>query len=94
MTKKKELDPSVSYFNNLGELLGKKCSVTGGWTLNDIKTLLAQAIYYYVSSVGEKMLNDAVSQKDIWNYQAGLRLHQSARGHACYWTFEAFADQV
>lgn len=40
------------------------------------------------------MLNDSVSQKDIWNYQAGLRLFQSARSHACYWTYEAFADEV
>lgn len=40
------------------------------------------------------MLNDSLPQKDIWNYQAGLRLYQVARSHACYWTYQAFSDEI
>lgn len=39
-------------------------------------------------------MDDSHTQKDIWNYQAGLRLYQSARAHACYWTFEAFSNAL
>ena len=85
----------MAYFNNMADLLGQKSTITDlkALTIAEVKQLLAQSVYYYVSAVGEKMMDEG-NQKDIWNYKAGVRLHQAARAHATYWTYESFVEIV
>ena len=72
-------------------LLSKKVEADepSKWTLEDIRVIIAQAVCYLLNSTTEKLLNkeEGFSDKDAWNYSAGIRLRQLGMTHAAYFTF-------
>ena len=64
--------------------------------MEDMRILLAQSVIYLLSVVTEKMMSkeEKVSTIDVWNKQAGIRLHSLALMHSAYYTFNGFKEAI
>ncbi|KAI8979991.1 acyl-CoA dehydrogenase/oxidase C-terminal [Pilobolus umbonatus] len=97
--KGKQLSPGVGYLNNLGELIGKKCSVKKNEDILDSAVIIEgwQVVCaHVVKNAGiefEECLKSGMSTDDAYEHCSQSRLY-AAKLHSFNYLFNRFADGV
>jgi hypothetical protein len=86
MTKGKPLADSVSYISRFQELSEKQFAGNQPWSVEELRDVIVRGIGYVASQIGTRIANKqpGETEKDIINYQVGIRLQQLAQLHGVH----------
>ena len=86
ITKGKPLNDSVKYLSCFDEIREMKFEGKSLWKLQELKDVVLKTLSYIIELVGGKMAGkkEGESEKDVINYQIGIRLQQLAQLHAVF----------
>ena len=92
VTKGKKLPYSLQYMAKLQELQEKKWSGNDGWSIEELRDVVARGIGHIVQQIGQRMIakQPGETEASIINYEVGIKLQQMAQLHGVHFIIQEF----